>query len=187
MYGREPGFEDKAGSGQEDGQQEGKRTTSCARRFQQEGDKEAIEQARRCWKDMPASPSTQDRERLFGYLEGTGKMILVEPGYAHLPRRRRCRGWTGRRCPSRTTTRSPCVGAEESVARRSGACRPIPIAVRRTDPGDPDKCPVWQLHQVYSGDEVKAGCRKAVAGGNRLRRMQAAGDRQHSERAGADA
>jgi tryptophanyl-tRNA synthetase len=43
-----------------------------------------------------------------------------------------------------------------------------PARVRRTDPGDPDKCPVWQLHQVYSGDEVKAwvqeGCRSAGIG-----------------------
>ncbi len=43
-----------------------------------------------------------------------------------------------------------------------------PARVRRTDPGDPDKCPVWQFHQIYSNDEVKAwvqkGCRSAGIG-----------------------
>jgi tryptophanyl-tRNA synthetase len=40
--------------------------------------------------------------------------------------------------------------------------------VRRTDPGDPSRCPVWQLHEVYSNDEVKEwvqqGCRSAGIG-----------------------
>jgi tryptophanyl-tRNA synthetase len=40
--------------------------------------------------------------------------------------------------------------------------------VRRTDPGDPDRCPVWQFHQVYSGGEVKnwvmEGCKTAGIG-----------------------
>jgi len=43
-----------------------------------------------------------------------------------------------------------------------------PARVRRTDPGTPEKCPVWQLHQVYSGDDVKAwvqqGCASAGIG-----------------------
>ena len=43
-----------------------------------------------------------------------------------------------------------------------------PARVRRTDPGDPDKCPVWQLHQVYSDEStrawVKEGCRSAGIG-----------------------
>jgi tryptophanyl-tRNA synthetase len=63
-----------------------------------------------------------------------------------------------------------------------------PSRVRRTDAGDPDKCPVWQLHQVYSDEACKAwvqkGCRSA---GHRLPGMQAAGDRRHPARAGADA
>ncbi|MBA1330523.1 tryptophan--tRNA ligase, partial [Candidatus Endoriftia persephone str. Guaymas] len=43
-----------------------------------------------------------------------------------------------------------------------------PARVRRTDPGDPAKCPVWQFHEVYSDDDVKAwvqqGCRSAGIG-----------------------
>lgn len=43
-----------------------------------------------------------------------------------------------------------------------------PARVRRTDPGDPDKCPVWAWHEAYSGTEVKSwvqqGCRSAGIG-----------------------
>jgi tryptophanyl-tRNA synthetase len=43
-----------------------------------------------------------------------------------------------------------------------------PARVRRTDPGDPEKCPVWQLHKVYSDDETRdwvvKGCRSAGIG-----------------------
>ncbi|MCL4154025.1 UNVERIFIED_CONTAM: hypothetical protein GTU68_026504 [Idotea baltica] len=35
-----------------------------------------------------------------------------------------------------------------------------PARVRLTDPGDPAKCPVWQLHEVYSDSEVKEWVKK---------------------------
>jgi tryptophanyl-tRNA synthetase len=34
--------------------------------------------------------------------------------------------------------------------RRSGGMTTDPARVRRTDPGDPEKCPVWDFHKVYS-------------------------------------
>jgi tryptophanyl-tRNA synthetase len=43
-----------------------------------------------------------------------------------------------------------------------------PARVRRTDVGDPQKCPVWQFHQVYSTEEIKhwveQGCHNASIG-----------------------
>ena len=43
-----------------------------------------------------------------------------------------------------------------------------PARVRRNDPGDPEKCPVWDLHKVYSSDDTRAwveqGCRSASIG-----------------------
>ena len=43
-----------------------------------------------------------------------------------------------------------------------------PARVRRTDPGDPDKCPVGDLHKVFSSAETLArvyeGCRTAGIG-----------------------
>jgi tryptophanyl-tRNA synthetase len=58
--------------------------------------------------------------------------------------------------------------SEESVAKKVKSMPTDTNRVRRTDPGDPARCPVWQLHEVYSGDEVKAwvqeGCRTAGIG-----------------------
>lgn len=43
-----------------------------------------------------------------------------------------------------------------------------PARVRRSDPGDPDKCPVGDLHKVFSSAETMAkvyeGCRSAGIG-----------------------
>lgn len=43
-----------------------------------------------------------------------------------------------------------------------------PARIRRTDPGDPEKCPVWDLHKIYSSAERRAevneGCRTAGIG-----------------------
>jgi tryptophanyl-tRNA synthetase len=43
-----------------------------------------------------------------------------------------------------------------------------PARVRRTDPGDPDKCPVGDLHKIFSSSETMAkvneGCRSAGIG-----------------------
>ena len=43
-----------------------------------------------------------------------------------------------------------------------------PARVKLTDSGDPKKCPVWQLHQIYSSEDtlkwVNEGCTKAKIG-----------------------
>ena len=55
-----------------------------------------------------------------------------------------------------------------SVEKKVRTMPTDPARVRRTDPGDPDKCPVWQLHQVYSDADTKEwvqkGCRSAGIG-----------------------
>ena len=56
----------------------------------------------------------------------------------------------------------------ESVTKKIRTMQTDPQRVRRTDPGDPEKCPVWQFHQIYSNNEVKnwvqQGCRSAGIG-----------------------
>jgi tryptophanyl-tRNA synthetase len=56
----------------------------------------------------------------------------------------------------------------DSVTKKVRTMPTDPARVRRTDAGDPDKCPVWQLHQVYSSDAIKdwaqKGCRSAGIG-----------------------
>jgi tryptophanyl-tRNA synthetase len=167
MYGREPGFEDKAREAVKKlGSKKARLYDELRTRFQQEGDKEAIEQARAMLNDIQHL-STQDRERLFGFLEGTGKMILVEPGYL-LTEASKMPGLDGQKMSKSYNNTITMRESEESVAKKVKSMPTDTNRVRRTDPGDPARCPVWQLHEVYSGDEVKAwvqeGCRTAGIG-----------------------
>jgi tryptophanyl-tRNA synthetase len=168
LYGREPGFEEKAKEAvRKLGSRSGRAVTRNLRtRFQQQGEQAAIGWAHALLDEVPGL-SHVDRERLCGYLEGTGKMILVEPG-ALLTEPQRCRVSMARRCRSPTATRSRCARTPLSVTHKVRRMPTDPARVRRTDPGDPDKCPVWQLHQVYSDetcqDWVQEGCRSAGIG-----------------------
>jgi tryptophanyl-tRNA synthetase len=113
------------------------------------------------------SLSHGDRERLFGYLEGGGKMILAEPG-ALLTAASRMPGLDGQKMSKSYGNTIALREDEESIRKKIRTMQTDPQRVRRTDPGDPDKCPVWQFHQIYSNDEVKAwvqqGCRSAGIG-----------------------
>ena len=56
----------------------------------------------------------------------------------------------------------------EDVTKKVRTMPTDPARVRRTDPGTPEKCPVWSLHQVYSNqdtrDWVVKGCTSAGIG-----------------------
>lgn len=167
MYGREPGFEDKAREAVKKlGGKKARLYEELRTRFQQNGDREAIEQAK-AMLDEIQHLSVVDRERLFGFLEGTGKMILVEPG-ALLTEASRMPGLDGQKMSKSYQNTITMRESEESVSKKVRSMPTDPARMRRTDPGDPAKCPVWQLHEVYSGDEVKGwvqqGCRSAGIG-----------------------
>ncbi len=167
MYGREPGFEDKAREAVKKlGSKKARLYEELRVRFQQNGDKEAVEQAKAMLNEIQHL-SAVDRERLFGYLEGTGKMILVEPGYL-LTEESKMPGLDGHKMSKSYNNTITMRESEESVAKKVKSMPTDPARMRRTDPGDPAKCPVWQLHQVYSNDACKAwvqeGCRTAGIG-----------------------
>jgi tryptophanyl-tRNA synthetase len=167
LYGREPGFEDKAREAVKKlGGKKARLYEELRTRFQQEGDKEAIEQAKAVL-DEVQHLSVADRERLFGYLEGTGKMILAEPG-ALLTEASKMPGLDGQKMSKSYHNTITLRESEESVSKKVRSMPTDPARVRRNDPGEPAKCPVWQLHQVYSDDARKAwvqqGCRSAGIG-----------------------
>ncbi len=167
MYGREPGFEDKAREAVKKlGSKKARLYEELRVRFQQDGDKEAVEQAKAILNEIQHL-STIDRERLFGYLEGTGKMILVEPGYL-LTEESKMPGLDGQKMSKSYNNTITLRESEESVAKKVKSMPTDPARVRRHDPGEPTKCPVWQLHQVYSNDACKEwvqhGCRTAGIG-----------------------
>ena len=167
MYGREPGFEDKAREAVKKlGSKKARFYEEMRTRFQQNGDREAVEQAKAMLNEIQHL-SAVDRERLFGFLEGTGKMILVEPGYL-LTEASKMPGLDGQKMSKSYNNTITLRESEESVSKKVRSMPTDPARVRRTDPGEPAKCPVWQLHLVYSNDGckewVQQGCRTAGIG-----------------------
>ena len=167
LYGREPGFEDKAKDAvRKLGAKRARMYHELRTRFQQEGDDDALEQAKALL-DETQNLSVGDRERLYGYLEGSGKMILVEPE-ALLTPAARMPGLDGQKMSKSYGNTINLREDAESVTRKVRTMQTDPARMRRTDPGEPERCPVWQLHAIYSGEEtlawVQQGCRSAGIG-----------------------
>ena len=167
LYGREPGFEDKAKDAvRKLGAKRARMYHELRTRFQQEGDEDALEQAKALL-DETQNLSLGDRERLYGYLEGSGKMIMVEPE-ALLTPAARMPGLDGQKMSKSYGNTINLREDADSVTRKVRTMQTDPARMRRTDPGEPERCPVWQLHAIYSGestlDWVQKGCRSAGIG-----------------------
>ena len=167
MYGREPGFEEKAKEAVKKlGSKNARFFEELRKAYQQDGNADAVARG----KELVAaaqSLSAADRERLLGHLEGTGKMILVEPGYL-LTEASKMPGLDGQKMSKSYNNTITLREDEASVTQKIKRMPTDTNRVRRTDPGDPERCPVWQLHQVYSDaackDWVQNGCRSAGIG-----------------------
>lgn len=167
VFGRDPGFEVKAEAAiKKLGAKRGKLYRELRTRYQEQGDDEALESARALL-DEAANLSIGDQERLFGYLEGGGKMILSEP-QALLTEASRMPGLDGQKMSKSYNNTITLRENSESVSRKIRSMPTDPARVRRTDPGDPEKCPVWQFHRIYTDEKtrewVQQGCRSAGIG-----------------------
>ncbi|WP_426110024.1 tryptophan--tRNA ligase [Massilia sp. PWRC2] len=167
LYGKESGFEEKANAAVKKlGSKRAKRYMELRQDFQQEGKDGALEQARAMLDDAQ-SLSNIDRERLFGYLEGSRKLILVEP-QAKLTTSPRLPGLDGRKMSKSYGNAIGLREDKDSVTKKIRTMPTDPARVRRSDPGDAGRCPVFQLHQAYSDNATRAwvvqGCASAAIG-----------------------
>jgi tryptophanyl-tRNA synthetase len=167
LYGREPGFEEKAlEAAKKLGSKRTKLYLELRTEYQEKGHEEALEQARAVLADAQ-SLSMGDRERLFGYLEGSRKIILPEP-QALLTKESKMPGLDGQKMSKSYGNTIALREDAASVEKKVRTMPTDPARVRKTDPGDPARCPVWQLHEVYSSDETRAwaekGCKSAGIG-----------------------
>jgi tryptophanyl-tRNA synthetase len=167
LYGREPGFEENAEAAvKKMGKKAAKLYNSLRTRYTQQGDHEALETAQALLKEQQ-NITMADKERLFGYLEGSGKVILPEP-QALLTPDSKMPGLDGQKMSKSYGNTIALREDPVTVEKKIRTMQTDPARARLTDPGDPDKCPVWQLHQVYSTIEVKEyvqqGCRSASIG-----------------------
>lgn len=167
LYGKEPGFEDKARAAiQKMGKKAAKLYSNLRAAYQEQGDAEALETARALLQEQQ-NITLGDKERLFGYLEGGGKVILPEP-QALLTPASKMPGLDGQKMSKSYGNTITLRDTSDEVSEKVRRMPTDPARVRRTDPGDPDKCPVYQLHLVYTDqathDWVNQGCRSAGIG-----------------------
>ena len=167
VYGREPGFEEKAeGAIKKLGAKRARLYRDLRKKFLEQGDAQALEAARDLL-EKAQNLALGDRERLFGYVEGGGKMILTEP-QALLTEASKMPGTDGQKMSKSYDNTISLRDEPEVVTKKIRTMPTDPARVKRTDPGHPEKCPVWQLHQVYSDDArkdwVRQGCKSAGIG-----------------------
>ncbi|TVQ72700.1 MAG: tryptophan--tRNA ligase [Chromatiaceae bacterium] len=167
LYGCEPGFEDKAEAAVDKmGKKNARMYRDLRRRYQEKGEDEALDVARALL-ETQQNISLGDRERLFGYLEGGGRIILPEP-QPLLTKASKMPGLDGQKMSKSYGNTISLRDEPADVEKKIRTMPTDPARVRRTDPGDPDKCPVWQLHQVYTTEDVhnwvQEGCRSAGIG-----------------------
>lgn len=167
IYGREPGFEQHAEAAvKKMGKKAARIYVEHRRSYQERGDTEALEKAQALLASQQ-NLSVGDRERLFGYLEGGGRIILPEP-QAMLTEVPKVLGMDGEKMSKSLDNTIRLREDPAIVEQKILTMRTDPARVRRSDPGDPDKCPVFSLHEIYSTSEVKRwatqGCRSAGIG-----------------------
>jgi tryptophanyl-tRNA synthetase len=167
IYGREPGFEAKAEAAVKKlGAKRAKLYRELRTKFLEQGDAGALEAAHALL-EKAQNLALGDRERLFGYLEGGGKVILTEP-QTLLTEASKMPGLDGQKMSKSYNNTISLREDDDNVAKKIRTMPTDPARIKRNDPGDPDKCPVWQLHLVYSDDKrkewVQKGCRSAGIG-----------------------
>jgi tryptophanyl-tRNA synthetase len=167
LYGREEGFEDKAKAAvKKMGTKKARLLNDLRTRFLEAGDAEALRRAQALLEEQQNLPRG-DRERLYGWLEGGGRKILAEPE-ALLTASARLPGLDGQKMSKSYGNSIELRESPESVTRKIRTMPTDPARVKRSDPGTPEKCPVWPLHLIYSDDArrawVQTGCTSAGIG-----------------------
>ncbi|KTC95300.1 tryptophan--tRNA ligase [Legionella feeleii] len=167
IYGREPNFEALAIEAiKKMGKKNGKLYSQLRKEFQQDGCHESLNTARALLANQH-NLSIGDKERLLGYLDGSGKIILPEP-QPLLTETSKMPGTDGQKMSKSYNNTISLREEPEQVEKKILTMPTDPARVKRTDPGEPEKCPVWQFHKIYSSetvrDWVQTGCRSAGIG-----------------------
>ncbi len=167
IYGRESDFEQHAEAAVKKMGKKGARLYSDLRKaYQTTGDVGALEKGRALLAEQQ-NLSIGDRERLYGYLEGSGRIILPEP-HALLTIDAKVPGVDGEKMSKSYGNTIRMREEPRVIEQKIKTMKTDPARVRRDDPGNPDICPVFDLHRIYSSEETRTwaaeGCRTAGIG-----------------------
>ena len=167
LYGREPDFEENAVAAvKKMGKKSANLFMKLRKSYQEQGDYEALEKAQALLKEQQ-NISLGDTERLFGYLEGGGKMILAEP-QSLLTKAAKMPGLDGRKMSKSYDNTLSLRESNDEISQKIKTMPTDPARVRLSDPGNPENCPVWEFHEIYSDEKtcewVREGCTSAGIG-----------------------
>ena len=167
IYGRKSGFEEKAELAvNKMGKKQAKLYRKLRKAYQETGDDVSLVKARALLGEQQ-NITLGDRERLLGYIEGLGKIILIEPK-ALLTKASKMPGLDGQKMSKSYENMISLRDDPEVITQKIKKMLTDPARIKLSDPGDPNKCPVWQMHQIYSTqdtlDWVVEGCTKAKIG-----------------------
>jgi tryptophanyl-tRNA synthetase len=167
LYGREANFEQRV---QESlaklGKDSAKRFEKARKSYQETGDTKALEGT------LGFIASTElldahDKERLEGYFKGTGQTVLPEPQVL-LTQTSKLPGLDGQKMSKSYGNAIALREDKSSIETKVKRMPTDPARVKRTDAGEPERCPVWQFHKVYSDASTQEwaakGCRSAGIG-----------------------
>ena len=167
LYGRDADFESRAAEILEKLTANQSRVyLDLRRRYQENGDESSLQKGREMVGELH-NLSREEIDRLQGYLEGGGRIVLTEP-QALLTKSPRFPGIDGRKMSKSYDNAIEIFESAKSVDEKIRRMQTDPARKRRSDKGNPDKCPVWPLHEIYSSDEtrdwVRNGCTTAAIG-----------------------
>jgi tryptophanyl-tRNA synthetase len=171
LYGRSPGFEASVAAALAKLPAEERALLERRRKeFGQDGDAAALADGEASVHQALVGIlgfTPEDAETLRGHLKGSGRTVLTEPQALHTEVTR-LPGLDGQKM---SKSYGNAIEMREEPAQVEAKIRKMPTdpsRVRRTDVGDPARCPVWQFHKVYSDAPTQAwaadGCRTAGIG-----------------------
>jgi len=170
LYGRLPDFDAKVAAALAKlGKDDARYFEKQRRDYQESGKPEALAKGEAIVRKSAAIESwtAEDGELLLGHLKGTGKTILSEPEALHTEVKK-LPGLDGTKM-SKSYGNAIAMREEPALVKQKIERMPTdPARVRRTDRGNPERCPVWQFHQVYSDEATRQwawnGCTTAGIG-----------------------
>lgn len=167
LYGRKTDFKEAAEAAiPKLGKKLGALYRKLAAEYQEKGDHGALERGQALLTEH-SSLSIADQERLSGYLSGGGRVILPEPEVL-LTEASKIPGLDGEKMSKSSNNTITLRDTNDEIARKIRVMKTDPARIKRADPGNPDHCPVAELHRTYSDqatqDWMAQGCRHASIG-----------------------
>ncbi len=167
IYGRESDFEEKAEMAiGKMSKKQAKLFRSLRKIYQETGDDEALTKAQTLLQSQQ-NIALGDRERLLGYIAGVGKIILPEPK-SLLTKASKMPGLDGQKMSKSYGNTISLRDNDDEIENKIKRMPTDPARIKLTDIGNPNKCPVWQFHKIYSNEQTRDwvfdGCTKAKMG-----------------------